>query len=318
MSEATFTIRFDGPIFDGGHKMAVEDFAPAILALSELVKRANTLMNGDRAAVRAMIDVDVEQHCLQFDFQILQSVWDQAKALFTEANIKSASDIGTALLGTATIGVGLFAALKKLRGKSPKSAKVVMRDGNNVTQINFNGGSFFVIPDTARLLKDPQTLKHAKKALEPITKPGYEKLEFEDRGKVIESVSNEDARLIQDMPIPQEPATQIIPASRIRATVGVRRAVYAGNGKWTIQYDKSREMAVADERWLAAFQARKASAPPGYLLDVDMVVSAISVDERGEPIEEPEYKIVKVHKAIPPSETGDLPFKPRKRRGLDV
>ncbi len=295
--------------------MAVEDFAPAVLALSELVKRANTLLNGDRAAVRALIDVNVEQHCLQFDFQIVQSVWDQAKALFTEANIKSATEIGKALLGTAVAGVGLFAALKKLRGKSPKSTKVVMRDGNNVLQVNISGGgSFIVTPETARLLKDPQALRQAKKAIEPITKPGYEKLEFEERGKVVESVNNEEARLIQDMPIPQEPATQTIPASRIRATVGVRRAVYSGSGKWTIQYDRAREMTIADEKWLADFQARKVSAPPGYLLDVDMAVSAIPVDERGEPIDDPEYRITKVHRAVAPSTAGDLPLTLRKRR----
>lgn len=307
MSETTFTIRFDGPIFEGGHKMAVEDFAPSVLAFSELVKRANTLFNGDRATVRAMIDVDVDQHCFQFDFQIIQSVWDQARALLTDHDVKSATDIAQALIGTATVGVGLLVALKKLRGKPPAGTQVVMRDGGNFTQINVTGGdSFFIPPDALKLLRDPEALKQAKKAVEPVARPWYDKVEFEESGKVVETVSNEEARLIQDTPIPTATAAQTIPTSTIRATVGVRKAGYMGKGKWTIQYDRAREMTIADEAWLADFQANKVQAPPGYLLDVDMVLSPIVVDERGEPIQPPEYTITKVHGVLRPPETPDM------------
>lgn len=77
MSETTFTVRYNGPIFEGGHKMAVDDFAPSVLALSEMFKRGNVLLNGERTSVRVLIEADVEQHCLQVDLQVVQSIWER-------------------------------------------------------------------------------------------------------------------------------------------------------------------------------------------------------------------------------------------------
>ena len=277
--------------------MAVDDFAPAVLALSELFKRANALLNGERSSVRVLIDVDVDQRCFQFDLQIINSIWEKAKDLFGEDHIRSAAQIAAAIgvvAGGARGVVGLIAALKRLRGKAPTDTKVIMRDGNSVVQINAGGDVFFVPQDTAKLLTDPTIIESAKKAIEPVAKPGYDKIEFEEKSGGKEVIDNEEARLIQGMPTPKRPDETTIPASKIRATVEVRRAVYIGNGKWTIQYDKAREMSIAHEEWLAAFQANKIAVPPGSMLDVLIGVSAIKVDARGEPIEPPEYVILEV------------------------
>jgi hypothetical protein len=303
VSEISFTVRFDGPIFEGGHKMAVEDFAPSLLALSALIKRANELLNGDRTRVRVLIDVDVEQHCFQFDLQIIQSIWEQAKDLFGEEHIKSATDLAKSIGVVATSAgavIGLIAAVKKLRGRAPADTKMVVRDGSSVVQINAGGDVFYVTPETHKLLADAETIDATKKTIKPVAQPGYETIEFKEGDRPSETIGNEEARLIQGMPTPPRPDETTIPASTIRATVTVRRAVYIGTGKWTIQYDKAREMTVADEDWLAKFQANKIAAPPGSQLDVSIRVSAIKVDPRGEPVEPPDYTIVKVHGVIQP------------------
>src|SRR5258708_131291 len=108
--------------------MAVEDFAPALLALSDLIKRTNIVLNGEReGAVRVLIDVDMEQHCFQFDIQIVHSIWERAWGLFGEDHIKSAADIAKAIgviAGGAAGVVGLLGALKKLRGKAPDETRM--------------------------------------------------------------------------------------------------------------------------------------------------------------------------------------------------
>ncbi len=283
--------------------MAVEDFAPAVLALSELVKRANILLNGDRGgAVRVLIRVDVEQNCFEFGIQIIHSIWEHTRDLFGTEHIKSAADIAHAIgIGAGGVAgiVGLIGALKKLRGKPIDRTQVVMRDGNSVVQISAGRDVVYVSPDAAKLLTDPISIENAKKTVEPVTKPGYESVEFAyEWGS--ESIDNEEARLIRDMPTPKRPDERIIPASTIRATVTVRRAVYVGAGKWTIQYDRAREMSVADEEWLTAFQNNEIAAPPGSQLDVSIRMSEIKIDARGEPIEAPEYTITKVHSVILP------------------
>ncbi len=284
--------------------MAVEDFAPAVLALSDLIKRANVVLNGEAdTGVRVLIDVDVEQHCFQFDIQILHSIWEKAKGLFGEAHLKSAADIAHAIgviAGGAAGVVGLLGALKKLRGKVPDGTKIIQRDGNNFVQITAGRDVFLMQSDVAKLLTDPAAIASAKKVIEPVTRPGYDKIEFEESSGHIETIDNEEARLIQTMPTPKRPEETIIPAARMRATVGVRRAVYSGSGKWTILHEKAREMTIADEDWLAAFQAAKTPVPPGALLDVTIEIAPVRLDSRGEAIEAPEYTITKVHHVILP------------------
>jgi hypothetical protein len=310
VSEASFTVRFDGPIFEGAHKMAVEDFAPSVLALSEMFKRANVLLNGERTSVRVLIDVDVEQHCLQVGLQIVQSIWEHARDLLGEEHIKSAAHIAVAIgvlsggvekiAGAAEKVVGLIGALKRLRGKAPDETKMVVKDGRNVVQITAGRDVIFVAPEAHRLLIDPGMVENAKKTIEPAGKPGYDKIEFEEADGTKETIDNEEARLIQDMPVPKRPDETVIPPSRMRARVGIRRAVYMGTGKWTIQHEKAREMTIADEEWLKNFQNDEISVPPGSFLDVTIGVSEIRIDSRGEPTEPPEYTILKVHEVILP------------------
>lgn len=306
MSKAAFTVRYDGPIFDGGHKMPVEDFAPSILALSELVKRTNRILNGDRASVRVLIDADVEQHCLQVGLEIIQPLIEQAKALLADNDIKTAKDIGEILGIGLGAGIGLFGVLKKLRGKKPDKMKITMRDGNKVTQINASGDVFYVAPEMSSLLGDAAVVKYAKAVVEPVGRPGYDRIEFHGPRRRVEKIDSEEARLIQDTPTPKAPPAAVIPQSKIRAVVGIRHAGYMGNAKWTIQYDKARDMTIADEKWLRAFQANKAIAPPGYQLDVEITVSEISVDANGEPIEEPDYAITKVYGVLPSPNQAEL------------
>ena len=307
MSEHEAIVRYDGPAL-AGHKMDIEDVAPALMALADLCKRVNTIANGERASVQLFIDMDVEQHCAQFKLQIVQTLYDAATSLLGDDRVTTAQTIFKALGLAASPFVGLFKLLKMLKGRKVDSTKLIVKDGQNCVQLNAGGDIYFVHPLAADLIRDPQMLRKAKTVVFPATKDGYEKIEFEEDGKVAEEIGREDALLIQSVP-PQSVdanAEITIPESHIRAQVKIKRAVYIGNGKWTIQYDKSREMAITHEEWVADFQAHKVDAPPTSFLDVDITVSAIKLDKSGEPIEEPTYTITHVYGVVPAPETGDM------------
>jgi len=316
MSGGQAIIRYDGPIL-ADHKMDVEDIAPAMLALAELCKRANAIANGDRASVKLLIDLDTEQHCAQFGVQIIQTFLDQAKSFFDDQHVKTASDIMAFIGLTGTTGgiviggpvIGLFKLLKWLKGRQPDSATMTVKDGRNVMQISVGGDMVLVHPVAAQMLYDPIAMKSAKDVLRPTRKEGYEKVEFEHQNEVSETLTKQDAILIDAIQVIEKKAEKetVIPASSIRATVKIRKAIYEGNGKWTIQYDKSREVTMGDETWLADFQANKVDAPPGSYLDVDISVAAIHLDKDDKPIEEPHYTITKVNGVVPAPEQIELP-----------
>lgn len=305
MSEYEAIIRYDGPAL-ADHKMDIEDIAPALMALADLCKRANALANDDRASVRVFIDMDVEQHCAQFKIQVVQTAFEAVKALLDDDGVATAKTI-LEWLGIATgATLGLFKLLKLLNGRKVDSVSMTVKDGLNVTQIHAGGDVYVVNNVVARLMSDPIAVRKAKDVLRPATKPGYDLVEFEDSEKrVVERFTKQDAILAEAVPPVDAtvPTETLLPESHIRATVKIRKACYEGKGKWTVQYDKSREVSFEGEaeEWLADFQANRLQAPPGTFLSVEIRVSAIKLDRNNDPIEEPTYTITKVLKTEPPA-----------------
>ncbi len=85
-------IRYDGQAL-AGHEMNVQDLAPALLAVSNIVQIANRKFNGDGATIRVLVDADVEQQCFQLDLSLVQSLFDQAAVLVGAKDIATAKEI---------------------------------------------------------------------------------------------------------------------------------------------------------------------------------------------------------------------------------
>jgi hypothetical protein len=290
----------------------VEDIAPALLAISDLCKRANRLGNGDRASVAVFVVLGAVRHGTQFNLQIVQTVHDQAPLLFIEQKVASAKEIfeWLGLVGSADDSVGgLFKLLKWLKGRKPHSATKVVWDGRDMIQISAGRDVFLTFPQTAKLLTDPEAIQKAKDVVRPVGREGYQVVEFEYAGEVIDRVTSTNAVLIDDLvPLEEKPIGTVLPQSTIRAAVRIRKAVYVGTGKWTIQYNRAIDVTIADQDWLADFQANRVAAPPGSLLDVEMLVSEIPLDWSGNPRHEPTYAITKVRSVdLPPSQSGNSP-----------
>ena len=196
-SNSSITVRYDGPALSG-HQMDVSDLAPALIGLSELYKHANTKCNGNKAAVKVLISTDTEHQCFQFDIQIVQGFWDQAKTLLKDTDIASAKELGEWLGliggGGATAVYGLFKLLKWLDGRKVNSSELKIESGLDSTKITVIGSnnSITVYPRTLELAEDQTTLKNVYKVIKPITKDDYESLEFE-HGDETEMISSEDA-----------------------------------------------------------------------------------------------------------------------------
>lgn len=66
-------IAYDGPALET-HRMDVKDLAPALLAFSEMVERANELLNQDRAQVRVQVRGSFRSGSFGIDIEVLQSL----------------------------------------------------------------------------------------------------------------------------------------------------------------------------------------------------------------------------------------------------
>ena len=302
-------IKFDGPAL-AEKSMDVAHLAPALLALSELVKDANRYANGDRAGAKVLVNADLEQKCFELNVELLLTIWEQAKLLISDDNVRSAKEIAEwiGIVGGPTMG--LFVLIKKLKGKKVHSVVVLrVKDGQNEVEITIEGDAETIKLKEAvyELYANVETRRKALAVLEPLREEGYETLEFYEKDGVYVHFGKDDVPERDGSDLP-EVIPQNVHTSTIRAGVKIRRAVYEGKSRWTVMYKRAVEVSFDDLTWLDSFQRGQISAPPGSYLDADLEETYVT-NENGEMVGDPSYKVKKVHGVIPQPEQRRLDFK---------
>ena len=182
----TTTIRYDGPALVG-HEMDVQELAPALLALAEMVQLANKRFNGDAATMKVLVKADVDQQCFQLDIHIVQSILESAKHLFGTDEYKTAKEIAEwldLLLPGGVSGVagyGVFSFWKQFSAdkEAPSVAITTEQHGGQTTLVQgTTGGSVTVNNNVFLLASDPEMIELGKKVLRPLERPGYKTLGF--------------------------------------------------------------------------------------------------------------------------------------------
>lgn len=311
MKRVHTTFKYDGPAL-ADKSMDVAHLAPALLALSDLVKEANRYANGDRASARIYVNADVEQKCFELDVSVALTIWEQAKLLVSDGDVRSAKEI---LEWIGIIGgpaLGLYGLIKWLRGKKVKSAVVLrVKDGDNLVEITVEGDEEpkQVAQAVYEMYANVTTRQKAIAVLAPLREDGYDSLEFYEKDGVFVHFDEEDVPASDGSDLP-EVIPQNVHISTIRTGVKIRRAVYEGKAKWTVMYQRAREASFDGVAlsWLDAFQRGEVQAPPGSYLDVDLEENYVTND-LGEIVGEATYKIVRVHGVQKRHEQPRLDFK---------
>jgi hypothetical protein len=312
MKHVRTTIKYDGPAL-AGKSMDVAHLAPALLALSDLLKEANRYANGDRAAARIFVNADVEQKCFELDVSFVLTIWEQAKLLIADDRVRTAKEIAewVGIIG-APVSFGLYHLIKWLRGKRVVSVVVLqVKDGDNLVEIRVEGESEpkQVAQAVYELYANAVTRQKALAVLAPLQEEGYETLEFYDQGGVFIHFDKADVPAADWSDLP-EVIPQNVHTSTIKVGVKIRRAIYEGRAKWTVMYKKAVDVSFegAAAVWLAAFQRNEVEAPPGSYLLVDLEETYIT-NELGEILGDATYKVVAVHGVDKRHEQPRLDFK---------
>jgi len=303
----TTTIRYDGPALTH-HEMDVQELAPALLALAEMVQLANKRFNGDAATMKVLVKADIEQQCFQLDIHIVQSILESAKHLFGTEEYKTAKEIAELLdlllPGgiSGAIGYGVFSFWKRFSAEknAPAVAITTEQHGGQTTLVQgTSGGSVTVNNNVYLLASDPEMIELGKKVLKPLERPGYKTLGFYRDNKPTVEWDEDEARAFMDRPATHllpvedpEPATNVTP---IRAVVSVKTQRNEGTAQWEIKWASRAVWAsMEDHEWLAKFQAGRIPFDIPYWLDVSMEMTTSRID----PDAEPKFAIKKVHDLI--------------------
>jgi len=310
MANVQTTIKFDGPALDG-KTMDVAHLAPALLALSDLVKETNRYANGDRAGVKVLVSADLEQKCFELTVELALTIWEQAKLLIADDRVQTAKEIAEwiGIIGAPTT-YGLFQLIKFLRGRSIESVTVLkVADGRNMVEIRVQGEAepIKITQAVYELYANQQSRQKAVAVLAPLREHGYDTLEFYEGDNIFVDFNEADIPALDGADLP-EVIPQNVNTSIIRTGVRIRKPAYEGKSRWQVMYKRAIDASFEHEEWLKDFQDGKIQAPPGSSLDVDLEEQYIT-NENGEIMGEPTYKIKRVHSVELPMKQRTLEFK---------
>lgn len=311
MSDIKTIIKYDGPSVDQ-KQMDVADLAPSLLSLSDLIKDVNRKFNGNRATIKVYVNADLEQNCFELIVHVSQTLLDSLTVLISDYRVIQAKEIlewiGIITGGSTFVGVTLYKLIKFLNGKKVTSvAKVKIKDHDYEILIKAvdkegNPSDISVLEMVYELYSSYLTRKRAIDVLAPLKNQGYDRIQFHDGKKVYEEFKKPDLPSIEECP---EVVPSNVTHSEIKTVVRIRKPAYEGTSKWTLVYERAIDASIDDDDWLNRFQSNEISAPPNSSLEVDMIKEVV-VNEFGEALDEPIYRIIKVHKVILPPDQMSL------------
>lgn len=163
MSNTEFNIIFEGTPFENG-EIDVNDLAPALLALGNVIQSANSVLNGDRADARLKVRATQEgsfDAVLMLDISWVADLLDAVNA--TPDRMVAADKLADLLMkGGQIVGgtaIGLLAALRLLKGKKPDKVEETPKG----TEITINQTTILIEPETLRLMEDRNTREAVQK-----------------------------------------------------------------------------------------------------------------------------------------------------------
>ena len=190
MSTAEFELRYDGPALDVGH-MNARDLAPTLMAMSDLLREANRIVNGDRYRVQVNVRTGFRYSSFGIEFGVeLHSAIEAVSGVLDKAGANSSEEL-LVYLGISEYATGLWQLIKRLRGKKVKPGDIKI-DGDNAQVFTGDNQKIVVNRNVINMYGDVPTRRNFEAVARLLTQNGIEKLEGRRNGKVVDEIGKDD------------------------------------------------------------------------------------------------------------------------------
>ena len=196
---AHFQIAYDGPALDT-HEMDVNDLAPALLAISDLLEEANQIINDGKAKIDVRVKGSFKSGSFGVDLSVFQSSFDILN-MFNDTHLTGALNIATAIGLTGTSATCLLKVLKWLKGRPIE--KVVKKGNGDRVEIFTQRESLEISLDVLKLLMNFNIRRSIEKVVLPLKKEGIDRFYAKDKHKKVLEIDQSEIRYF-DAPIPTE------------------------------------------------------------------------------------------------------------------
>ncbi len=306
MSRREFSVSYHGKDRKDDHSIDVQILAPALLAFGKLLREANTEINNKKSTTKVMVVSDFEHKCFNINFELLVSLYEQAKSLVSTEQAKNAKDVLEWVgLVTAPPSTALLSYLGYLRWKNGRKTEVKSisdKDVNGTVHVTIPGeqSTVHVHNHIYALSQNPAALRATRDALSPLGQEGFDRVDIADGVAAPISIDMQEADEIIAS------CTQGIDDSKIiepdvqttTAWLSVYSPVYdIKAGKWRFLLGTDVIYADISSTRIAQEAISRGGAMIQDAYQVKLEIN-IPVDPKGNH-KEPEYKVIEVIRFIP-------------------
>jgi hypothetical protein len=269
MSTASLSVVYDGPALEAG-AMDVRELAPALLALGKLLEESNRIVNGDKSTLSVHVKAGFKAGSFQIDLDLAQTFLNQVRDLFSGSSATAIANVLGFLGFSGVSAPGLFALIKRGRGRKPKNA-IILADGN--VQIEFGVSDVIVVPrQTLDLYLDAKVRTAALNAIKPLAQQGIDTFAVRPAGVAKET----PAELVQKDDLPSfelpEFEEQLIPTQEHRASFSIMSLSFQDDNKWRLFDGQNAVWArIEDEAFLGKVDKNEISFAKGDILICDVI-----------------------------------------------
>ncbi|MBF2760536.1 MAG: hypothetical protein ISN28_09750 [Ectothiorhodospiraceae bacterium AqS1] len=267
MSESKMTLVFEGSAVENG-EIDVQDLAPALLSLGELIKAANHEINGDRTQISIKMRA-VSEGSFEVDLVSIQSIIEQAKGLWdllsdNSDKIATANEIFDLLFNIKTlsgiaVGGGLFALKKFMKGKKPDKIEHIGGDVHI-----YKGDIYFITNSKIINLEKNQIVgKQARKFVSSLSNEGIENIKIRRPDTEDLSVRKEDIEYFEN----KESDENLLDTTR-EINLQIINLSFKENNQWRVtDGDASFNVAIEDVDFLDRIASNDISFSKGDFLN---------------------------------------------------
>jgi hypothetical protein len=231
MERLEFTLIYDGPALKDG-KMDIQELAPALLGLGDLIAESNRKLNGESVKTIVNVKAGFERGSWGVAIELVQSFCDKAINALSGEFVTSALnlvDIIGLVKGTVYMG-GLFGVVKWIRNRKIKRTST---EGNKTTlTVEDDKGeeTIEISNEIAELLKNYKVREGLEKVVKPLKADGIEELKSEYNNVRHTIVEKNEASYCN---VPKDEGEQI---NEYETTVffSIRTLSFQEGNKWTL------------------------------------------------------------------------------------
>lgn len=247
----TLCVAYVGEAVNG--TMDVNELAPSLLALSNLVSEANQILNNDGSKIAVRISSHFERGSFELSLELVRDLPAKIKFLLFDSSYSLNEILNAVGLFCTISGGSLFALYKFIKGR--KVTKVEKTDKDTVRIfVEEESREFFI--GSWKLFQSQNVRRHVDGLIHPLKTDGINDLEFRDADnkQVLEKISTDETEYFSSEV--QEELKEFVSSQKLM--LRILRVSFDRDLKWRFDDGESKFYAdIKDEEFWAAVEARQ-------------------------------------------------------------